>query len=297
MYQAKAKGKSGYQLFAPSMRTERLGRIELLEQLRGATGRGELLLEYQPVVDLTTGLIDGFEALLRWRHPERGLLLPGTFIPLAEEAGLLQEIGDWLLPRAYADGCTLSACAGRQLKIGVNVSVRQLRDDHLLDLIDGLPFNRHAPQLILEVTESVFVEDEPHALALLERLREHGVLLALDDFGIGYSSVAYLRNVPFTVCKIDRSFTGGLGQDPRADALCRAVLAMCESLRLPALAEGIEDLDQVAVLRAAGCQFGQGFALGRPGDLYYARELLRAGHVALEPPVIPGPRGARLVRP
>ena len=297
MYQAKAKGKSGFQLFAPAMRTERLGRIELLEQLRGAAGRGELLLEYQPVVDLTSGVVDGFEALLRWRHPERGLLLPGAFIPLAEEAGLLTEIGDWLVPRAYADGCTLSTFAGRQLNIGVNVSVRQLRDDHLLELIDGLPFNRHAPQLMLEVTESVFVEDEPYALALLERLRDHGVRLALDDFGIGYSSVAYLRNVPFTVCKIDRSFTGGLGQDPRADALCRAVLAMCESLSLPAVAEGIEDLDQVAMLRAAGCQFGQGFALGRPGDLYYARELLRDGHIALEPTVIPAPRAAKLARP
>ncbi len=297
MYQAKAKGKSGYQLFAPAMRTERLGRIELLEQLRGAAGRGELLLEYQPVVDLTTGVIDGFEALLRWQHPERGLLLPAAFIPLAEEAGLLTEIGDWLVPRAYADGCTLSAFAGRQLNIGVNVSVRQLRDDRLLDLIDGFPFNRHAPQLMLEVTESVFVEDEPYALALLERLREHGVRLALDDFGIGYSSVAYLRNVPFTVCKIDRSFTGGLGQDPRADALCRAVLAMCESLSLPAVAEGIEDLDQVAMLRAAGCQFGQGFALGRPGDVYYARELLREGRIALEHTAIPAPRAPRLARP
>ena len=297
MYQAKAKGKSGYQLFAPTMRTERLGRIELLEQLRGAAGRGELFLEYQPVVDLATGMIDGFEALLRWQHPERGLLLPAAFIPLAEEAGLLTEIGDWLLPRAYADGCTLSAFAGRQLNIGVNVSVRQLRDDHLLDLIDGFPFNRHAPQLMLEVTESVFVEDEPYALALLERLREHGVRLALDDFGIGYSSVAYLRNVPFTVCKIDRSFTGGLGQDPRADALCRAVLAMCESLGLPAVAEGIEDLDQVAMLRAAGCQFGQGFALGRPGDVYYARELLRDGYISLEPAAIPAPRAPRLARP
>ncbi len=301
MYQAKAKGKSGYQLFAPTMRTDRLGRIELREQLRGAAGRGELLLEYQPVVDLTTGVIDGFEALLRWQHPERGRLLPATFVPLAEEAGLLTEIGDWLLPRAYADGCTLNAIAGRQLNMGVNVSVRQLRDDRLLDLIDGLPFNRHAPQLILEVTESVFADDEPYALALLERLREHGVLLALDDFGVGYSSVAYLRNVSFTLCKIDRSFTGGLGQDPRADALCRAVLAMCESLGLPAVAEGIEDLDQVTLLRAAGCRLGQGFALGRPGDLYYARELLRAGPILLEPPgipgPIPGPRAARPVRP
>ncbi|HEX4431423.1 MAG TPA: EAL domain-containing protein [Frankiaceae bacterium] len=297
MYQAKAKGKSGYQLFAPAMRTERLSRIELLEQLRGAAGRGELLLEYQPVVDLASGVIDGFEALLRWQHPERGLLLPAAFIPLAEEAGLLTEIGDWLLPRAYADGCTLSAFAERQLNIGVNVSVRQLRDDHVLDLINGLPYHRHAPQLMLEVTESVFVEDEPYALSLLERLREHGVLLALDDFGIGYSSVAYLRNVPFTVCKIDRSFTGGLGQDPRADALCRAVLAMCESLTLPAVAEGIEDLDQVTMLRAAGCQFGQGFALGRPGDVYYARELLRNGRISLEPAAIPAPRAPRLARP
>jgi diguanylate cyclase (GGDEF)-like protein len=297
MYQAKAKGKSNYQLFAPAMRTERLGRIELLEQLRGAAGRGELLLEYQPVVDLTTGEIDGFEGLLRWKHPERGLLLPAAFIPLAEEAGLLTEIGDWLVPRAYADGCTLSAFADRQLNIGVNVSVRQLRDDHLLQLINGLPPHRHAPQLVLEVTESVFVEDEPYALALLERLRDQGVSLALDDFGIGYSSVAYLRNVPFTLCKIDRSFTGGLGQDPRADALCRAVLAMCESLRLPAVAEGIEDLAQVAMLRAAGCQLGQGFALGRPGDLYYARELLRTGRIVLEPAAVPVPRTHRLARP
>ena len=290
MYQAKANGKSSYQVFAPEMRTDRLARIELLAQLRGAAGRGELLLHYQPVVDLTTGVIDGFEALVRWRHPERGLLPPAVFIPLAEEAGLLTEIGDWLLPKAYADACELGEFAGRSLDMGVNVSVRQLRDDHLLNMIHQLPSSVHTPRLTLEVTESVFVEDEPYALRLLERLWQSGVRLALDDFGMGYSSVAYLRNVPFTMCKIDRSFTGGLGQDPRADALCRAVLAMCESLGLPAVAEGIEDLSQVEMLRAAGCQYGQGFALGRPGDFFHARELLRRGPVQLEPagpPAIP----------
>jgi diguanylate cyclase (GGDEF)-like protein len=285
MYQAKANGKSSYQVFAPEMRTDRLARIELLAQLRGAAGRGELVLHYQPVVDLSTGVIDGFEALVRWCHPERGLLPPAVFIPIAEEAGLLPEIGSWLLPLAYADACALSEFAGRSLDMGVNVSVRQLRDDHLLDLIQQLPHAAFTPRLTLEVTESVFVEDEPYALQLLERLWQSGVRLALDDFGMGYSSVAYLRNVPFTVCKIDRSFTGGLGQDPRADALCRAVLAMCESLGLPAIAEGIEDLSQVAMLRAAGCQFGQGFALGRPGDFFHARELLRAGRVDLGVPV------------
>ena len=287
MYQAKANGKSSYQVFAPAMRTDRLARIELLAQLRGAAGRGELLLHYQPLVDLTTGIIDGFEALVRWRHPERGLLPPAVFIPLAEEAGLLPEIGSWLLPKAYADACALGEFAGRSLDMGVNVSVRQLRDDHLLNLIHKLPSSLHTPRLTLEVTESVFVEDEPYALKLLERLWQSGVRLALDDFGMGYSSVAYLRNVPFTVCKIDRSFTGGLGQDPRADALCRAVLAMCESLGLPAVAEGIEDLSQVAMLRAAGCQYGQGFALGRPGDFFHARELLRRGPVMLEANPVP----------
>jgi diguanylate cyclase (GGDEF)-like protein len=287
MYQAKANGKSSYQVFAPEMRTDRLARIELLAQLRGAAGRGELILHYQPVVDLTTGIIDGFEALVRWRHPERGLLPPAVFIPLAEEAGLLPEIGSWLLPKAYADACELGEFAGRSLDMGVNVSVRQLRDDHLLDMIHQLPSSLYTPRLTLEVTESVFVEDEPYALQLLERLWQSGVRLALDDFGMGYSSVAYLRNVPFTVCKIDRSFTGGLGQDPRSDALCRAVLAMCESLGLPAVAEGIEDLSQVEILRAAGCQFGQGFALGRPGDFFHARELLRAGPVALQAPDAP----------
>ena len=175
--------------------------------------------------------------------------------------------------------------------MGVNVSVRQLRDDHLLHLIARLPKTAHTPRLTLEVTESIFVEDEPYALQLLERLHHSGVRLALDDFGIGYSSVAYLRNVPFTLCKIDRSFTGGLGQDPRADALCRAVLAMCDSLGLPAVAEGIEDLSQVGMLRAAGCQFGQGFALGRPGDVHHARELLLAGPVPLSSSKIALARG------
>jgi diguanylate cyclase (GGDEF)-like protein len=287
MYQAKANGKSSYQVFAPEMRTDRLARIELLAQLRGAAGRGELVLHYQPVVDLKTGVIQGFEALVRWRHPERRLLPPAVFIPLAEEAGLLPEIGSWLLPKAYADACELGEIAGRSLEMSINVSVRQLRDDHLLNLIHQLPSSTYTPRLILEVTESVFVEDEPYALQLLERLWQSGVRLALDDFGMGYSSVAYLRNVPFSVCKIDRSFTSGLGQDPRADALCRAVLAMCESLSLPAVAEGIEDLSQVPMLRAAGCQYGQGFALGRPGDFFHARELLRAGPVQLEGAAVP----------
>ena len=226
-------------------------------------------MHYQPVVDLTTGSIDGFEALVRWRHPERGLLPPAVFIPLAEEAGLLQEIGSWLLPTGLRRRLRARrSVAGRSLDMGVNVSVRQLRDDHLLE--HDPPAARpdlHAPQLTLEVTESVFVEDEPYALQLLERLWQSGVRLALDDFGMGYSSVAYLRNVPFTVCKIDRSFTGGLGQDPRADALCRAVLAMCESLGLPAVAEGIEDLEPGR--RCCGppdASTGRASRSGVPGD-------------------------------
>ncbi len=290
MYEAKAKGKSCYRVFVPGMRTERLARIELTEQLRGAAARGELVLRYQPVLDLTTGVIAGFEALVRWQHPERGLLLPGEFIPLAEESGLLAEIGSWQVPQAYADACELSAFADRAIDVGVNVSVRQLQDDHLLQLVMHLPKSVRAPNLVLEVTESVFVEDEPYPLELLRRLREAGVHLALDDFGTGYSSVAYLRNAPFNLCKIHRSFTSGLGQDPRADALCRAVLAMCDSLGVPAVAEGIEDLSQVSMLRAAGCQFGQGFALGGPVEIAHARELLRAGPMPLAGIRVPAAR-------
>jgi diguanylate cyclase (GGDEF)-like protein len=281
MYQAKAHGKRGYRVFQPSMRTERLARIELLEQLRGATGRDEFLLHYQPLVDLRSGAIEGFEALLRWQHPTLGLLAPPAFLALAEEAGLLSEISDWLLPKAYADACVLSACAGRALRIGVNVSVRQLRDDRILDLARDLPRAAWTPQLVLEVTESVFVDHEPHAVGSLKRLREAGVLLVLDDFGVGYSSVAYLRTLPFSGCKLDQSLTRALGKDVHGDALCRAVLAMCDSLGLPAVAEGVEDVRQATRLRDAGCRYGQGFALGRPGDLWHARAQLRESPVRL----------------
>ncbi len=288
MYRAKALGKGRVEVFERQMRSENVARLELVDQLRLALAREEFVVYYQPVVQLADGRVDGFEALVRWMHPERGMVGPDVFIAACEEAGLIGLLGEQVLARAWEDGCRLGTEVGRPLTLGINVSACQLQDDALLEQLRALPRGPCSPLLVLEVTETALLEDVEGMQARLAALKGTGALLALDDFGTGYSSVAYLRQFPFDICKIDRSFVTDLVQDARASALLTAVLAMCHSLDVVSLAEGVEDPHQAALLQAAGCLVAQGFLYGHPVPVEQARAVLLQGRVDLAS--VPGQR-------
>ena len=280
MYTAKSAGKSCFRVFAPEMHRAAMERLDLESHLPGAAGRGELEIHYQPVVELETGRIHALEALLRWNHPERGLLAPLAFIPFAEEGGLISEIGLHVLARACADAADWAALTGDDAPpaVSVNISPHQLADSSLPDLVavalerSGLP----AERLILEITEGALMTDPVAAAASLERLGSLGVRLAVDDFGTGYSSLAYLQRFPLDMLKIDGTF---IDDDLSLEgwSLAGAIVQICDALGLVAVAEGIETQAQVDALLAIGCKLGQGFHLGRPIPLDEARRLLSTG--------------------
>jgi len=280
MYRAKAAGKGGHHVFEPELAAARLQRLELLEQLSGAVGRGEMVLHYQPVVRLGTGDLDGYEALLRWRGPD-GLVGPNEFIGLAEESGLIGAIGEWVLEQACADLPQLVAAAGRSLTLGVNVSAHQLSDQHFVEQVARLrPLMDADSALMLEMTESVLIGDDEATLYGVQALHDVGARLAIDDFGTGYSSIGYLRRLPFDVLKVDRSFVSSMTVDHRALTLVEAIVSMSSALNLAVVAEGIEREDQADRLRALGCTSGQGYLFARPMPLGDAVRYARRGAMA-----------------
>jgi len=232
------------------------------------------------------GVVTGFEALIRWHHPVHGLVDPTTFIGIAEENGLIGPIGAWVLDKAFADAQEWTRSADRPLTVGVNVSGRQLTDGALLDQVCRLRTDRASDvQLVLEITESVLVGDDEQSVSVLRALRELGVRLAIDDFGTGYSSIGYLHHLPVDILKIDRSFVGGIALGGRVAALVEAILAMGRSLDLRMVAEGIEDIRQVAALRGIGCELGQGFLFARPMPADQVNAFLAASPVDVSPEV------------
>jgi diguanylate cyclase (GGDEF)-like protein len=257
MYAAKAAGTNRCAFFTEDMHINAVERLDRREQLERAIENDELRLHYQPIVDLDLGRVAGFEALVRWQHPTRGLLGPGEFIPLAEETGLIVPLGRWVLRQACRDAATWAGAP----YLSVNVASVQREAPGFVEevaaaLTDG---GLAAERLMLEVTESSLVGDlEAERLQALRRL---GVRLAIDDFGTGYSSLSYLRKFPMDVLKIDRSFTRDACED---SALLQAIVAMGESLGLVLVPEGIEEPEQAEALRALGCRLGQGFLFGRP---------------------------------
>lgn len=267
MYQAKRAGKARYVIYDGSMRAAAVMRLALESDLRRALERGELRVYYQPKVALATGRIAGVEALVRWQHPTRGLLAPGTFIPLAEETGLILPLGHQVLEAACAQLVVWRArYPASGLLLSVNVSAQQFQRGDLAAEVAGiLRDSGLAPgALKLELTESVLMEDAAATGRAIRALRELGVHLMLDDFGTGYSSLAYLKRLPLDALKIDRSFVAGLGTDPEDAVIIRAVVSLARALDLLVVAEGVETAAHAATLRALGCDLGQGMHFAAP---------------------------------
>jgi diguanylate cyclase (GGDEF)-like protein/PAS domain S-box-containing protein len=281
MYRAKERGRGRCEVFDAEMRARAVHRLETERELRHALNRDEFELHYQPLIALGSGEIVGLEALVRWNHPERGLLDPGEFVSIAEDSGLIEPIGGWVQETAcrQALGWHELRPDQRPLDVAVNLSARQVAHRDLADSVreilarTGLdPVN-----LRLEVTESVLVEESASATATLEALSEIGVRLVLDDFGTGYSSLAYLNRFPFDALKIDRSFVEGLGVEQERTAIVEAVIGMARALSLDAIAEGVENEAQLSELRRLGCDFAQGHLFSRPLAPEKVTSLLREG--------------------
>jgi diguanylate cyclase (GGDEF)-like protein len=267
MYHAKGKGKARYEVFDKSMNAPAQERMDLELDLRNAVTRGEFTLHYQPVVDLPTGRITEVEALVRWKHPQRGLLFPADFVGLSEETGLIVPLGRWVLHEACRQTRQWQlASSSVPLAISVNISARQLQQPGLVEEIGAvLRDTRLDPSTLrLEITETVVMHDAPATLAKLEALKALGVQLAIDDFGTGYSSLGYLKRFPVDTLKIDRSFVKGIGGNVEDSAIVRAVITVAKSLNLSVTAEGIETAEQLEHLRALGCDHGQGYFFAKP---------------------------------
>ncbi|MDQ1534176.1 MAG: hypothetical protein QOF28_1937 [Actinomycetota bacterium] len=266
MYQAKRKGGAQHQIV--DLREQHLAdeRANLERDLRGASFRGELRSEYQPIVETSDGRITGAEALIRWEHPTRGLVSPTVLVPLAERSGLITEIGKWVLEQACTDRARWPKQQMGDLTVAVNVSAHQLMSSGYADSVaTALSTTVTDPKLItLEVTESVFVQDSERALVVLGELKRIGVSLALDDFGTGYSSLTYLHRFPIDIVKVDQSFVAKLGHDTTTDTIVESVIDLAHKLGMTAVAEGVETVEQYEQLASLGCDFCQGYYFARP---------------------------------
>ena len=267
MYAAKAERKGGYAVYSPEMHTRAVQRVEMEADLRQAVERGDLTLHYQPIVDLQQQRIRGLEALVRWNHPERGMIAPAEFIPVAEEIGLMPVISRWVIGEACRRLREWQQ-DDPDLTMSVNLSVVDLRRSEIVTEVAGvLSDTGLAPEsLTLEITESLLLERTEAAAARLQGLRKLGVRLAIDDFGTGYSSLSYLKDFPVDIIKIDRSFIRELATGTTESALIRGILEITRALRLRTVAEGVEQLDQVHALADLPCDFGQGYYFARPMD-------------------------------
>jgi diguanylate cyclase (GGDEF)-like protein/PAS domain S-box-containing protein len=265
MYEAKRKSRGSHQIFVPRMYEETVERVRLEADMRVALDGGQLEVVYQPLVDLGDERLIGVEALLRWQHPTRGLLMPQEFIPIAEGCGEIRRIGLWVLEEACRTvGGWNRRAPGGGLRANVNISIRQLQPSFVADVREVLDRTGFPPgQLVLELTESAYVAESSSTVAILSQLRTHGIRIAIDDFGTGYSSLGYLRDLPVDELKIDRSFIQG--RAAQGDfGLIATIIQLGRELELGTVAEGIESPEQLAQLRELGCDIGQGYLLGRP---------------------------------
>ena len=261
MYNVKSRGRRGISIFDAEMQNQMLERRFLEIDLRAAIARQEMELHYQPLLNIETGETVGYEALLRWHHPIRGLVQPNSFISIAEESGTIVEIGNWVIRTALAEAANWP----EHLTVAVNISPMQIRDANLLTTVaNALAETGVAPQrLELEITENLLMQESEEVLIVLHELRNLGVKIALDDFGTGYSSLNYLRSFPFDKIKIDRCFVSELAENEDCQAIVRSVIGLANELRMTTTAEGVEAADQLAVLRANGCDQAQGFLFSK----------------------------------
>jgi EAL domain-containing protein (putative c-di-GMP-specific phosphodiesterase class I) len=269
MYQAKAEGKGRFAVFEPPLAAAILRRHDLKEDLARAIEREEIVVEYQPIVSLATGRISAAEALVRWEHPARGSIPPSEFVPLAEDTGMIGELGSHVLRQAcrQARSWEVAAPGEDPLGVHVNVSVAELRDADIVGkVLTELSKTGLEPQhLVLEITESQLLGNTVESAARFAELRAHGVRVSLDDFGTGYSSLSYLHSLPLDSLKIAKPFVDRLTGNGRDASFIRLIIDLARTLELQVIAEGIESQDQLDMLRALGTELGQGFLLGRPG--------------------------------
>jgi diguanylate cyclase len=261
MYGAKQSAHGTYQCYATSTCTSTRDRVKLESELHAALAAGQFELHYQPKVDTASGRVHSAEALIRWRHPERGLLLPGVFIPIAEECGLLDSIGEWVLREACRQAKDWQRHAGRPLRVAVNLSPSQFRLGNLLDMVRSalLAADLEPRFLEVELTETAVMRNAEESIYILESLSRLGVLVSVDDFGTGYCSMSYLRRFPIDKLKIDSSFVKEMTSRPEDASIVRAMVSLAHSLNLKVVAEGVETGDQLALLRQLGCDQYQGF--------------------------------------
>jgi EAL domain-containing protein (putative c-di-GMP-specific phosphodiesterase class I) len=280
MYRAKAAGKSRYEIFDTGMHSRAVALLKLETDLRRAVEREEFVVHYQPIVSLFDDSIQGFEALVRWQHPERGLVTPSEFIPVAEETGLIIPLGRWVLREACRQMHRLQASSVAPLSLSVNLSGKQFMQPDLVgqvkQILDETGFDPH--RLHLEITESSVIENTETVTEMLMQLRALGIRLSMDDFGTGYSSLSYLHRFPIHTLKIDRSFvSGGDGENE----IVRTIIMLARNMGMDIVAEGVETREQLAYLKELKCEYGQGFLFSHPLDLDTACKLLESADAGL----------------
>jgi EAL domain-containing protein (putative c-di-GMP-specific phosphodiesterase class I) len=275
---AKQRGRNTYTYFQASLNTQAEKRLQLESELRKALDRNELTLHYQPIVNISSGAVEGAEALLRWKNPKLGSVPPDQFIPLAEETGLIIPIGDWVLQTACREAKTWQRDGRPPLRLAVNISSRQFRGngEDLVQTVERMleESGLQAGNLELEVTENLLMEDITETVTQFQRLNAMGVNLSIDDFGTGYSALSYLKRFPFDLLKIDREFVRNIISDPEDAALTTAIITMAQSLGLKVIAEGIETEQQLAFLREKRCDLAQGYFFSKPVPAEAFRQLL-----------------------
>ncbi len=283
MYAAKASGRNNIQVFRPEMHTAALARVRVQDELQTALREGQLLLHFQPFVELSTGRTVGAEALVRWSHPSRGVIGPAEFIEVAEETGLIVEIGQWVMVEALSQLALWQRelAVSESFRLHVNVSPIEFRRSVIVGFVEETLRRLEVTpaSVVLEITENGLMQDEAHITQALHDLRAAGVGLAIDDFGTGYSSISYLRRLPVDSVKIDRALITGVDTDPQQRSLAQAVVRLIGSVELTCIAEGVETAGEATKLQAMGCDYAQGYYFGRPVAAQEMTDLLR-GHDA-----------------